>query len=206
VREAQRIPRHPTPTLLDGESEWQAEGQLRRMRAGMLQKAGAEPGYARGTAHTWASKTAASSTLRWSCCGPTSGRPQQLQLRPPYASSHAARPSERQTEHCQRLMLGHPAPEKPAALRTAASNPCAPSAAPCARAARPAAEVWVLRSGTSRRRRCRGQIGTHSTTGRRSSGSTSPQAMMGPDGPASAAWSRSNAPRIPARGSPVWRC
>jgi hypothetical protein len=28
---------------------------------------------------------------------------------------------------------------------------------------------------------------------------------MGPDGPASAAWSRSNAPRIPARGSPVWR-
>jgi hypothetical protein len=59
--------------------------------------------------------------LRCSCCGSPSGRPQQLQLRPPYASSHAARPSQRQTEQCQGLLPGHAALGRPAALRRAAS-------------------------------------------------------------------------------------
>eukprot|EP00962_Isochrysis_galbana_P011075 scaffold3099_cov100-Isochrysis_galbana.AAC.12 len=95
---------------------------------------------------------------------------------------------------------------RPAALRQAASEPKAPSAAPCARAARLAAELWGLHSGTSRRRRCRGQIGSHSARGRRVSRSSSSCALMGPDAAASATWNRLLPPTQRGRVSPVWRC
>eukprot|EP00962_Isochrysis_galbana_P005224 scaffold1424_cov111-Isochrysis_galbana.AAC.4 len=71
--------------LLDRGREWQAQGQLpAHGPAGRGTRAQSRAVRA-GRALTWASGLATSSILRWSCCGPPDGKPQQLQLRPPYA-------------------------------------------------------------------------------------------------------------------------
>eukprot|EP00962_Isochrysis_galbana_P004940 scaffold1363_cov144-Isochrysis_galbana.AAC.1 len=129
-------------------------------------------------------------------------------LRPPGREAAAAPTAAAICQEPRRSALA-------AANRAAPAAPAGPSCAGKAGRAAPSSfpTQGVLR-GAMRARcppGCRalgpalGDVPTPSARGRGGSRSSSPGAVMGPDGPASAAWNRLLPPTQPGPVSPVWR-